>query len=63
LYKAEGFEHNDGRGRENDGGKSVSVYLGAHHFVNEKRDSRDAFRLMLDYIKQLQKQAQGQTPK
>ena len=50
LDKAEAFEHNDGQGRENDGEESVSVYLGAHHFVIERHMSPKAFQLVYDHI-------------
>lgn len=63
LDKAEAFEHNDGQGRENDGEESVSVYLGAHHFVIERQISPKAFQLVYDHMNQLEKQAQGDTDK
>ena len=63
LDKAEAFEHNDGQGRENDGEESVSVYLGAHHFVIERQMSPKAFQLVYDHMNQLEKQAQGDTDK
>ena len=63
LDKAEAFEHNDGQGRENDGEESVSVFLSAHHFVIERQMSPKAFQLVYDHMKQLEKQAQGDTDK
>jgi hypothetical protein len=63
LDKAEAFEHNDGQGRENDGEESISVFLSAHHFVIEKQTSPKAFQIIRDHMKQLEKQAEGETKK
>lgn len=63
LDKAEAFEHNDGGGRENDGEESISVYLGAHHFIIEKPVSPRAFQLIYEHMQALEQQAQGETSK
>ena len=60
LDKAEAFEHNNGRGRENDGQESISVFLSAHHFIIEKQVSPRAFQLIYDYMQGLAQQAQGE---